>query len=55
MTRTTPGMVRPKFVALQVKMADDAVEPYPTTYIAVPWSEAAYNPYQYRAWVDAMS
>lgn len=29
--------------------APDDVEPFPTTYIAIPWSEA-YNPYQFHAW-----
>ena len=32
----------------------EAVDPYPTTYIVIPWSEDAHNPYQYRAWTEVV-
>ena len=32
----------------------EAVDAYPTTYILIPWSEDAHNPYQYRAWAEVV-
>ena len=34
-------------------MAEDEVEPYPETFISIPWSDT-YNPYQIPAWTAAV-